>query len=126
MPSIQRRPVTTKAAPPPAGAYSQGVISNGFLFISGQGPFDENGNKCPASFSEEAHLAFKNLQSVAAAAGAELSNAVRVGVYLDDMANFVELSEIMREYFREPLPARTTIPVALNGFQIEVDVIVAM
>jgi enamine deaminase RidA (YjgF/YER057c/UK114 family) len=71
-------------------------------------------------------MAFRNLRAIAVAAGADLRNAVRVGVYLSSMSNFAELNEIMPRYFGDPLPARTTVPVALNGFQIEVDAIVRL
>lgn len=121
-----RHGVRTIEAPPPAGPYSQAVVSGGFLFLAGQGPFDLTGQKCPGTFREEAELAFGNLAAIARAAGADLRDAVRVGVYLSDMAHFAELNEIMPTYFGDPLPARTTIPVALNGFQIEVDAIVAL
>ena len=57
------------------------------------------------------------------AAGGSLADAVRVGVYLHDMADFPEMNAIYRETFPEPLPARTTIQTPLPGFGIEVDVV---
>jgi 2-iminobutanoate/2-iminopropanoate deaminase len=76
------------------------------------------------SFAEQARAAFTNLARVAEAAGTDLSQAVRVGVYLRDFTHFPELNEIYVEFFgTENLPARTTIPVALNGFDIEIDAV---
>jgi reactive intermediate/imine deaminase len=124
--TVERRRVSTADAPPPAGAYSQGVASGGFLFLAGQGPFDTSGQKVVGTFAEEARRTFTNLATVARAAGADLRDAVRVGVYLLDMDNFAELNEIAREFLADPLPARTTVQADLRGFQIEVDAIVRM
>jgi 2-iminobutanoate/2-iminopropanoate deaminase len=121
-----RQQISTPDAPPPAGAYSQGIASAGFLFLAGQGPFDTSGQRVPATFAEEARRAFGNLRTIASAAGADLRNAVRIGVYLLDMDNFQEMNDVCREFFDDPLPARTTIQADLRGFQIEVDAIVAL
>jgi 2-iminobutanoate/2-iminopropanoate deaminase len=124
--TVDRIAPDISSGPPPAGSYSPAIASGGFLFLAGQGPFDRQGNKCPGTFREEAELAFGNLRDVAEAAGADLADAVRVGVYLSSMSSFAELNTIMPRYFGDPLPARTTIPVSLNGFQIEVDAIVRL
>jgi 2-iminobutanoate/2-iminopropanoate deaminase len=121
-----RRQISTPDAPPPAGAYSQGMASSGLLFLAGQGPFDTSGQRLPGTFTEEARRAFGNLQTIARAAGADLRNAVRIGVYLLDMDNFAQMNDVCREFFDDPLPARTTIQADLRGFQIEVDAIVAI
>lgn len=124
--AIDRVEVTTPAAPPPAGAYSQGISSGGFLFLAGQGPFDLAGQKVLGTFREQARLTFGNLAQIATAAGGDLKNAVRIGVYLLDMNDFAELNEVCREFFDAPLPARTTIQADLRGFKIEVDAIVRL
>jgi 2-iminobutanoate/2-iminopropanoate deaminase len=121
-----RRQINTPDAPPPAGAYSQGIATSGLLFLAGQGPFDTSGQRVPGTFAEEARRAFGNLQAIARAAGADLRNAVRIGVYLLDLDNFAQMNEVCREFFDDPLPARTTIQADLRGFQIEVDAIVAL
>jgi reactive intermediate/imine deaminase len=76
-------------------------------------------------FEAEARRAFENLKAVASAAGASLDQAVRVTIYLTDLANFPVVNGIMSEYFREPYPARVTIGVASlpRGAQVEVDCI---
>jgi 2-iminobutanoate/2-iminopropanoate deaminase len=121
-----KRPVWTNAAPPPGGAYSQAIITGNLVFLAGQGPFAPSGEKVDGSFADEARQTFENLRAVAEAAGASLANAVRVGVYLRDMENFATMNEIYREFFPEPLPARTTIQSDLPGFEIEVDAVVAL
>jgi 2-iminobutanoate/2-iminopropanoate deaminase len=119
-------PVRTDAAPAPKGPYSQAIIapSERTLYISGQGPVDpESGDFRLGSFEEQARLTLSNLQRVAEAGGASLAQAVKVQVYLADMANFAKLNEIYPEFFPEPLPARTTVQSNL-GFDIEVDAVI--
>jgi len=122
----ERIPIRSDAAPPAGGPYSQAIRSGGFLFLAGQGPFRPDGSRVEGSFEEQARQTFRNLEAVAAAAGASLADAVRVGVYLRDMSNFPVLNRIYPEFFRDPMPARTTIQSDLPGFEIEADAVLAM
>jgi reactive intermediate/imine deaminase len=122
----ERIPIRSDGAPPAGGPYSQAIRSGGFLFLAGQGPFRPDGSRVEGSFEEQARQTFRNLEAVAAAAGASLADAVRVGVYLRDMSNFPALNRIYPEFFRDPMPARTTIQSDLPGFEIEVDAVLAM
>ena len=118
-----KQQITTNGAPAPGGAYSQGIVAGDYIFLSGQGPFMSDGSMVDGGFGAEVRQVFANLAAVAAAGGGTLHNAVRVGVYLNDMSTFDEMNEIYRETFPEPLPARTTIETPLPGFGIEVDVV---
>ena len=118
--------ISSHRAPQPSGAYSQGIAAGGFVFLSGQGPLDTDGNVIEGDFAAQARQVFANLAAVAEAAGGSLADAVRVGVYLDDMDDFAEMNTIYRQTFPEPLPARTTIQTPLPGFGIEVDVVLRL
>jgi reactive intermediate/imine deaminase len=120
MPKLQ---VSSSNAPAPAGAYSQAIAAGPFVFLAGQGPFQPDGSKVEGAFEEQARQTFRNLTAVAEAAGASLADAVRVGVFLRDMQNFAAMNEIYKEFFPEPLPARTTVQSDLPGFEIEVDAV---
>lgn len=122
----ERTAFSSKDAPPAAGPYSQAIRSGGFLFLAGQGPFRPDGSKVESSFEDQARQTFRNLEAVAAAAGASLADAVRVGVYLRDMSNFAAMNKVYVEFLREPMPARTTIQSDLPGFDIEVDAVIAL
>jgi len=122
----ERTPIRADGAPAPMGPYSQAIKSGGFLFLAGQGPFRPDGSKVEGPFEDQARQTLQNLQSVAAAAGASLADAVRVGVYLRDMSKFAAMNKIYAEYFRDPMPARTTIQSDLPGFEIEVDAVIAL
>ena len=77
-------------------------------------------------FANQVRKTCQNLEAIAAAAGTNLSNTVRYGVYLRSLDDLVEFNEIAQEYLSEPLPARTTIEVALRGFDVTVDAVVAI
>lgn len=120
---MPKRPIVTRGAPTPSGAYSQAIIAGDFMFLAGQGPFDPDGNLVGESFADQVRQVFANLAAVAAEGGRTLADAVRVGVYLNDMDTFKEMDAIYRLTFPEPLPARTTIGTPLPGFGIEVDAV---
>lgn len=123
---MSHRRITTSEAAPPGGPYSQGIVAGNLVFLAGQTPFTPDGHNPGGSFEEQARRTFDNLSAVARAAGGSLADAVRVGVYLTDMADFAKLNEIWPEYFGDPLPARTTIQADLPGFAIEVDAILVL
>lgn len=120
--------VDSPDAPPVRAPYSLAVgAAAPFLFLSGQGPFTAVGDLVEGPFAAQARQAFRNVITLVEAAGATVSDIVRVGVYLRDMTrDFAELNAIYREFFQDPLPARTTIPCPLPRFDIEVDAVVSL
>jgi len=121
---VAREQIQASGCPAPTGSYSQGIAAGGFLFLSGQGPFDSDGNLVDGSFEAQVRQVLANLAAVAAEAGRTLDDAVRVGVYLHDLDDFDEMDAIYREAFREPRPARTTIQTPLPGLRIEIDAVI--
>ena len=121
---MPKRSIMTDQAGPVGGPYSHAVVAGDTVYLAGAVPALPDGTLVTGSFAEQAHAAFRNLAAVAQAAGSSLDQAVRVGVYLRDFDDFPEMNKIYVEYFgTENLPARTTVPVALAGFDIEVDAI---
>jgi len=118
--------ITASTAPAPAGTYSSGIVSGGFLFLAGQGPFNTDAVIVGETFADQVRQTFANLEAVAAAAGTSMRNAVRIGVYLNDMSDWAEFNEVSKEFLGTPYPARTSIQADLNGFLVEVDAIVAL
>jgi 2-iminobutanoate/2-iminopropanoate deaminase len=119
---VAKEAVSTSAAPPPGGAYSQAIKAGSFVFISGQTPRDLSRAIVDGSFEDQARTCFSNLKTVAEAAGMTLAYAVRVTVYLKDIADFGVMDRIYAEFFPEPRPARTTIQSDIP-VSIEVDAI---
>jgi reactive intermediate/imine deaminase len=121
---MAKRAVSTPNAGPPGGPYSQAVVAGDHVYLAGAVPTLPDGTWVRGSFEEQARQVFTNLQKTAEAAGASLSDAVRVGVYLRDFGDFAAMNSLFAEFFgTQNAPVRTTIPVALGGFDIEVDAI---
>jgi 2-iminobutanoate/2-iminopropanoate deaminase len=124
-----RQPVMAPDAPKPAGPYSHAVRSGGLLFCSGQVPTDPaTGSIVEGSIGDMARQCLENLKAVCAEAGAQLTDAVRMSIYVTDISRFAEVNEAYGAYFDTDPPARTTIGVAAlpGGAQIEMDAIVAV
>jgi reactive intermediate/imine deaminase len=113
-------------APKAIGPYSQAVLAGGTLYLSGQTPLDPStGKLVDGDISAQARQVFENLKAVLAAADAGFSDVVRVGIYLTDLGNFAAVNEVMKQYFDEPYPARSTIGVASLplGAAVEIDLV---
>ena len=125
----ERQTVTAEAAPAALGPYSHAVRSRGLLFCSGQIPLEPvSGELVGATPAEQARQCLRNLQAVCEAAGASLADAVRMTVYLTDMAAFAEVNEAYAEFFGSEPPARVAIGVAAlpKGAEVEIDAVVAV
>jgi 2-iminobutanoate/2-iminopropanoate deaminase len=124
-----REALNAPDAPQAAGPYSHAVKSNGMLFCSGQVPIDPaTGKLVEGSIGDYTRRCLENLKNVAAAAGADLSDAVRMGIYVTDISVFGEVNEAYGAYFPSDPPARTTIGVAALplGAQVEIDAVIAL
>ncbi len=126
VPDSNRREVRTALAPSPAFSYSQGIIFKDLVFIAGQVPRHPETGNVPVGLADQVRQTLDNLSAVAAAAGTALERAVRVNVYLEDLATIGDIDEIYRSYFTTPYPVRTTVQVGLRGYLIEIDAIVAL
>ena len=126
--SHHRETVHAEGAPAAAGPYSHAVKSNGLIFLSGQTPTDPaTGALVEGSVGDQTRRCLDNLQVVAAAAGANLSDAVRCGIYVTDISTFKEVNEAYGAYFQSEQPARSTIGVAALplGAEVEIDAVLA-
>ena len=122
-------PVSTPAAPQAIGTYSQAIRAGDTVYLSGQIPLDPQTMEIVAGgFEAQARRVFENLRAVAAAAGGDLSRAVKLNIYLTDLGNFAELNRVMGEYFTAPCPARATLGVASlpRGAAVEVDAVLVL
>jgi reactive intermediate/imine deaminase len=123
---MSRAPIHSDSAPKAIGPYSQAIRSGDTLYLSGQTPLDPaTGEMVPGGIEAQATRVFENLKAVLAAGGASFDNVVRVAIYMTDLGNFGAVNEVMKKYFSEPYPARSTIGVdALpRGAAVEIDVI---
>jgi 2-iminobutanoate/2-iminopropanoate deaminase len=127
--SHHRHPVDAEGAPEAIGPYSHAVVAGGLLFCSGQIPLDpQTGELVGATPAEQARRCLENLDAVCAAAGAALTDAVRLSVYMTDIGAFAEVNEAYAAFFPSDPPARVAIGVAAlpKGAQVEIDAVVAL
>jgi len=116
--------IATDGAPKAIGPYSQAVRAGDTVYLSGQVPFDPATMQLVTGDIEvQARRVFENLKAVAEAAGGSLGHAVKLTIFLTDLANFAKVNEVMSSYFAKPYPARSTIGVAAlpRGAQIEIE-----
>ncbi len=110
---MSRQTIHTNKAPQAIGPYSQAVRAGDTVYLSGQIPLDPSTMQMVSGDIEaEARQVFENLKAVAEASGGSLANAVKVTVFLTDMANFAKVNEVMAKYCTQPFPARATVAVA--------------
>ena len=110
------------------GAYSDGVIVDGFLFISGQAAVDFKSSKfILGSIEEETHLTLQNIKAIVEAAGGTMEQVVKCTVHLKDINEFDRYNKVYAQYFGEIKPARTTVQSVLGeGIKVEIDCIVKL
>lgn len=117
--------ISSDRVPPASGGYSQALVAGDVAYLSGQGPFDEQGKLVgEGDFEAQTRQVFKNLATMAEAAGGSLDSIVRTTVYLRDFDDFDQFDLLYREIFSEPYPARTTIEAGIGEIEIEADAVV--
>jgi len=121
---MSRTIIHTDQAPQAIGPYSQAVRAGDTVYLSGQIPLDPSTMQLVSGdIDAEIRRVFENLKAVAEAAGASLANAVKVNVFLTDLAHFARVNEIMATYCSQPYPARAAVGVAQlpRGARVEIE-----
>jgi reactive intermediate/imine deaminase len=126
---MARQIIHTDRAPAAIGTYSQAVRVGSTVYLSGQTPLDPaTGEMVEGPIEVHIRRVFDNLKAVAEAAGGDFTKVVKLHVFLTDLSNFAKLSEVMKEYFQPPYPARSTIEVKglPRGAAVEMDMIMVL
>lgn len=121
---MSRQTIHTSHAPQAIGPYSQAVRAGDTVYLSGQIPLDPATMQLVSGDIEaEIRQVFENLKAVAEASGGSLANAVKVNVFLTDLAHFGKVNEIMATYCTQPFPARAAVGVAQlpRGARVEIE-----
>jgi reactive intermediate/imine deaminase len=121
--------IHTDHAPAAIGTYSQAVKVNNTVYLSGQIPLDpETMELVSEDIAAQITQVLDNLTAVCEAAGGDLSNIVKLNIFLTDLSHFSVVNEIMGQRFREPYPARAAIGVRAlpKGSMVEMDGIVVI
>ncbi|HEY4371440.1 MAG TPA: RidA family protein [Burkholderiales bacterium] len=126
---MAKTPVSTDRAPAAIGTYSQAVRAGNTYYLSGQIGLDPaTKDMVPGGIEAQIMRVFDNLKAVAEACGGSLAHAVKVNIYLTDLAHFAKVNEIMAKYFSEPYPARAAVGVASlpRGALVEADAVLVV
>ena len=116
--------VQTGGAPAAIGPYAQAVVSDGWVFCSGQIPMDPaTGEMVTGDVGSQTDRVLSNLSAVLQAAGASLATVVKTTVFLTDMNDFGAMNEVYARYFEGHRPARATVQAAAlpKGAGVEIE-----
>ena len=106
-------PVQTSHAPAAIGPYSQAIVSEPFVFVSGQlGLIPATGDLAGPDIVAQATQALENLRQILLASGSDLNHVVSVDVYLTDMGKFSIFNSIYQQAFSDHRPARAVVEVS--------------
>ncbi|MDU2649091.1 Rid family detoxifying hydrolase [Anaerococcus vaginalis] len=118
--------IETKNAPGAVGAYSQGIVSNGFVYSSGQLPLvPETGELISDDVKKATRQSLENVKAIVEAGGSSVEKIVKVNIFLDDVNDFAAVNEAYAEFFGDHKPARSAVQVAAlpKGAIIEIEAI---
>lgn len=123
--TVMKKIIASPAAPKAVGPYSQAVMLNGTLYISGQLPVDPESGKMPEGVEAQTRRSLDNLGAILQAAGLDFSDIAKTTVLLADIADFGAMNAVYAEFFPGDKPARVCYQVAALplGARVEIDAI---
>jgi 2-iminobutanoate/2-iminopropanoate deaminase len=104
--------ISTDNAPSAIGTYSQAVLINDFLYVSGQIALDPKNMKMVEGIDNQIKMVFKNIKKILNEADMDFSDVIKLTILLDNLDNFEKVNEIMSELFEKPYPARAAFEVS--------------
>ncbi|WP_417068369.1 RidA family protein [Niveibacterium terrae] len=125
---MSKKIISTAAAPAAIGTYSQAVQAGNTVYLSGQIGLDPASGELVEGFEAQTVRVFENLKAVAEAAGGSLADAVKINLYLTDLANFAKVNEVMTRYFAAPYPARAAVGISAlpRGALVEAEAVLVL
>lgn len=120
-----KKSIQTGNAPAAIGPYSQGILTEKYLFVSGQLPLDPVTGVLPEDIKSQTAQSIKNVQAVLQAAGGDLTNIIKTTVFLTDMKDFNAVNGVYAAFMKENPPARSAVQVAAlpKGAHVEIEAI---
>jgi len=119
----EKKALETDKAAIPGGPYSQAIIYNDIIYLSGQGPIDPQTNQVVhGTIEQETELCMENIRIILEEAGSSLSKVLQITAYLLNIREYGRFNEVYRRYFPEEPPARTCIQAARLPFDIRVEI----
>lgn len=118
-----RQVFSIPGAPKPIGPYSQAVRVDNTLYISGQIPLNpQTGELVLDSIEDATHRVLQNIQALVEVAGMQLSNVVKVSIFITDMNDFTKINAVYASYFSGDYPARETVQVSALPMGVPIEI----
>jgi 2-iminobutanoate/2-iminopropanoate deaminase len=115
--------INSTNAPAPIGPYSQAVLANGVLYVSGQIALDPaSGNLMHEDIEAETHQVMKNLLGILQEAGLDFAQVVKCTIFVKDLNNFTRINNVYGSYFTQNPPARETVEVSRLPKDVNVEI----
>ncbi len=115
--------IYTKNAPEPIGPYSQAILHNNTLYISGQIAINpQTGELNLSEIKSETKQVMENLKAVLNEAGMDFSHILKCSIFISDMNNFSAINEVYGSYFQTDFPARETVEVSVLPKNVNVEI----
>jgi len=121
--------IFTPKAPKPAGHYSQAIVHDNVVYVSGQLPIDPvTGEKRLGSIEEQTEQVLKNISEILIATGSDINHVIKTTVYISDIQLWDRVNEVYGKFFGKHRPARAVVPTKdlHHGFQIEIEAIASL
>ena len=126
--TLEKKIISASKAPEAIGPYSQGVVSNGHIFLTGQIPLVKNGNLNQGTIQEQVELIFENIGHLLETQNCSFQNIIKLTVFLKNIGDFDAVNSKMIELLEEPYPARSLIQAAAlpKNVDVEIEVIAGL
>lgn len=121
--------LNTTGAPAAIGPYSQAILANDTIYVSGQLPIDPaTGEFAGEDIAAQTRQSLTNIKEILASAGADMASVVKTTVLLSDIADFAAMNAVYAEFFAEPFPARAAFQVAAlpKGAKVEIEAVAVL
>ncbi len=110
---MPKKIIKTERAPAAIGPYSQAIVANNFVFVSGQIPLDpQTGQLVRGDIQAQARQCLENLKAILEASGSSMDKLVKVTVFAKDLKDFQAINQVYAEYFNANPPARSFVEVS--------------
>jgi len=120
---MERKVISTEKAPAAIGPYSQGILANGFVYVSGCLPIDmKTGELSTGDIAEQTRCSLRNVAAILEASGSSLDKVVKTTVFVTNLANFGAVNGAYAEFFPGEAPARACVQVAALPKNAEIEI----
>jgi len=118
-----KKAIQIPGAPAPIGPYSQAIVQNGTVYVSGQIPLNAfTGELEIATIEEATHRVLKNIELLLKEAGLDLTHIVKCSIFMTDLGQFAEMNAVYGSYFPDVPPARETVQVVKLPMNVPIEI----